>query len=58
MEKEEIRRIEAELDERLGYHDTDNGLPTCPCGWDGKGTGQKGRIIAGDRCPECGQYLR
>jgi len=32
-------------------------LPTCPCGWNGKGTGPNGRFVRGDRCPECGEWL-
>jgi len=29
----------------------------CGCGWSGPGTGNKGGLIDGDRCPDCGVYL-
>jgi hypothetical protein len=32
-------------------------LTTCSCGWNGKGSGVKGRFIKGDRCPNCGASL-
>jgi len=29
----------------------------CTCGWRGKGTGNNGALIEGDRCPDCNTYL-
>jgi hypothetical protein len=32
-------------------------IPTCYCGWTGKGTGYRGAFVHGDRCPQCGETL-
>lgn len=29
----------------------------CSCEWTGFGTGHDGKLIDGDRCPDCGNYL-
>ncbi len=41
----------------VGSIDSSDGLLYCDCGWIGKGTGNGGRLIEGDRCPECGVHL-
>ena len=50
-----LSHFDQEIERTQGKHG--RGVWGCSCGWTGKGTGRDGRLVEGDRCPDCGTYL-
>ncbi len=53
------REAQQAFEEAFGKEENllDDAQTSCDCGWNGKGTGPKGKIVKGDRCPNCGETL-